>query len=131
MHKMFLVDTKNSTYLTPQGMAILKQKPYNDLKIVVNENAIIQPTKEHSRRLSDFSSGSHSVDKENCECIPFFHSLHNMLLLFIVSVAEADEPTNVEQELEYSISSTKRRRELTGKAKEYNEQRVKLNKKKK
>jgi hypothetical protein len=47
-----------------------------------------------------------------------------------VSVVEAGEAMNSEHELEHSISNTKRRRELTGKGKEYEEQRMKSKKKK-
>ncbi|CAF5030873.1 unnamed protein product, partial [Rotaria sp. Silwood1] len=65
------IDTKNSTYLTPHGMSILKQKPYNDLKIMVNEDNIVQPAKERYRQLFDSPHDNHRVDKENCECIPF------------------------------------------------------------
>ena len=73
-------------------MSLLKQKPYSDLKIVMNEDALMQPTKERYRQLSDLSSDNLNVDKENRECISFFHSLNNMLLLF--SVSDRSRQTN-------------------------------------
>ena len=47
-----------------------------------------------------------------------------------MSAIEAGKPTGVEHELEHYISNTKRRRELTGKGKEFKEQRMKAKKKK-
>ena len=71
IYTSFLVDTKNSTYLTSHGMSILREKPYIDLKIVVNVDRIVQPNKERYRKLSDVESGDYPVDKENCEYISF------------------------------------------------------------
>ncbi|CAF4993784.1 unnamed protein product, partial [Rotaria sp. Silwood1] len=106
------IDTKNNTYLTPHGMSILKQKPYNDLEIVINENAIMQPAKERYHELADLTNDSHSVDKEN------------------LSVVEVDKSTNVGHEVEHCLSNAKRHRELTDKGKEYKEQQMKSKKKK-
>ncbi len=125
----FLVDTKNTTYLSPYGISILEQKPYNDLKIIVNKNAIIQPSKERYRKLSDVPDITHG-DKENCEYIHGFYSLqYGTFRLFLVTSEIADDSTNIEQNLEHGVSNSKRRRELTGKAKEYKEQKSKSKKK--
>jgi len=48
-------------------MSILEQKPYNDFKIIVNKDAIVQPLKERYRELSDVPDGTQDCDKENCE----------------------------------------------------------------
>ena len=69
-----LVDTKNSTYLSPYGMSILEQKPYSDFKITVNKDAIVQPLKERYHALSAVPDPTQDGDKENCEYIHVSHS---------------------------------------------------------
>ncbi|CAF4211330.1 unnamed protein product, partial [Rotaria magnacalcarata] len=53
-----LVDTKNGTYLTPHGLSVLRQKRYSDLKIVINEESVVEPSKESYRKLFDPSKGN-------------------------------------------------------------------------
>jgi hypothetical protein len=72
MYTNFLVDTKNDTYLTPYGLSILDEKPYKDLNILVNKNGIIQPKKEHTRKLFDLPRDNNPVEKENCKYKSFF-----------------------------------------------------------
>lgn len=111
-------------------MSILEQKPYSDLKIIVNKNAIIQPLKERYHELFDVPDITHG-DKENCEYIHGFYSLqYGAFCLFLVTSEIADDSTNIEQNLEHDVLNSKRRRELTGKAKEYKEQQSKSRKKK-
>ncbi|CAF0822804.1 unnamed protein product [Rotaria sordida] len=105
------IDTKNTTYLTSHGMSILEEKPYNDLKIDVNKDAIIQPTSERCHELPNGPDANHDNDKEN------------------VTMEKVDDSTNFEHDVEHNVLSPKRRRELTGKGKEYKEQRSKSKKK--
>ncbi|CAF2139182.1 unnamed protein product [Rotaria magnacalcarata] len=105
------IDTKNGTYITSYGMSILKQKPYSDFGIVINENNVMEPVKERCRKFVDCSRAIEPVDNSK-------------------DVMEADKTINSEHDLENSISNSKRRRELTGKGKQYQEQRMKKKKKK-
>ncbi|UJR17415.1 hypothetical protein I4U23_004310 [Adineta vaga] len=106
------IDTRNTTYLSPYGVSILEQKPYNDFKIIVNKDAIVQPSKERYRKLTDASVVTQDGNKENMTC------------------EVTDESTDVGHNLDHEVSSPKRRRELTGKGKTYNEERSKSKKKK-
>lgn len=81
MFPNFLVDTKNSTYLSPYGMSILKEKPYSDLQISINENDIIEPKSDHSRKLFTASRDNDSDERENGNCKSFliFHTMNFFL----------------------------------------------------
>ncbi|CAF3723793.1 unnamed protein product [Rotaria sp. Silwood1] len=105
------IDTKNTTYLTSHGMSILEEKPYNNLKIDVNKDAIIQPTSERFRELPNEPDANRNNDKEN------------------VTMEKVDDSTIFEHDVEHALSP-KRRRALTGKGKEYKEQQSKSKKKK-
>ncbi|CAF1414850.1 unnamed protein product, partial [Adineta ricciae] len=106
------IDTKNTTYLSPYGVSILEQKPYNDFQIILNKDAIVQPLKERHRKLTDASGVTQNGDKENLTC------------------EVINSSTDVEHNLDHEISNTKRRRELTGKAKAYIQEQSKSKKKK-
>ncbi|CAF1308626.1 unnamed protein product [Rotaria magnacalcarata] len=105
------IDTKNGIYLTPHGLSVLRQKRYSDLKIVINEESVVEPSKESYRKLFDPSKGNKFSGKYK-------------------DVVETDQTINIESELENSITITKRQRGLTDKAKEYQEQRMQTKKKK-
>ncbi|CAF1037821.1 unnamed protein product [Adineta ricciae] len=105
------IDTQNATYLTPYGQSILKQV-YSNHNVKINESAIMQPVKQHCRRLFNAGNDQHDSDEEN------------------LSTLRTSEAGNVEQSSEPPSSKSKRRRELTGKWKEYREQSQSKKKKK-
>lgn len=81
----FLVDTKNTTYLSPYGMSLLEQKPYSDLKVIVDKNAIIQPSKERYHELSDGVDVT-DADKENGKNTYVFMAFYIIDLVYFSSI---------------------------------------------
>ncbi|CAF3856692.1 unnamed protein product [Rotaria sordida] len=110
--KLKKVDTQNNTYLTPYGHSIFQRKPYSNLDIEVDESAVIQPTKNRCHRLFDMSSDRRTSEIETS------------------SLMETNEPANAEHESEPCTLPSKRRRGMTRKGKEYQEQQTRSKKKK-
>ena len=44
-----VVDTANTSYLTAYGLSILRNEPYHDIAIKIQENSIVEPAPSHRR----------------------------------------------------------------------------------